>query len=65
MGKDYDMNQLDRIHREYNAARKVIADALREWYGHERRPEARAEELIFRLSEHNPPILLEMEDDLE
>jgi hypothetical protein len=58
-----EMNQLDRIHREWLAARAVIAEALREWGVWD--SENRAEAIIARLTAHNPPILLEMQDDSE
>jgi hypothetical protein len=60
------MNQLDRIAKEWLAARRIIATALGEWYGGS--PEKlnrRAEAIIARLANNEPPILLEMQDEEE
>jgi hypothetical protein len=58
------VNQLDRIAKEWLAAREVIAAALGQWYGGSpERLSARAEAIIARLAAHDPPILLEMEDE--
>jgi hypothetical protein len=57
------MTQLDRIAKEWRAAREVIASALGEWYGGSPdRLQQRAAAIIARLAAHNPPILLEMEE---
>jgi hypothetical protein len=58
------MNQLDRIAKEYLAARRIIATALGEWYGGSpERLNAKAEAIIARLAAHDPPILLDMQDE--
>jgi Zn finger protein HypA/HybF involved in hydrogenase expression len=58
------MSQLDRITKESLAAREIIATAIGEWYGGSpKRLQARAEAIIARLSNHKPPILLEIEDE--
>jgi hypothetical protein len=54
------MNQLDRIAKEWLAARFVISLALSEWGIPQ--ADARAEAIIARLASHDPPILLEMQD---
>ena len=54
------MNQLDRIAKEWLAARDVIANALRDWGVPQ--ADARAEAIIARLAAHKPPILLDMEE---
>ena len=60
------MNQLDRIAKEWLAARQVIATALGEWYGGSpERLQAKADAIIARLAAHDPPILLEMSEVTE
>jgi hypothetical protein len=57
------MTQLDRIAKEWLAARNVIATALGEWYGGSpQMTESRATAIIARLASHDPPILLSMDD---
>ena len=55
------MNQLDMIAREYLEAQRVIETALREWGMS--CPKSRAQDIIARLAEHRPPILLDMQDE--
>jgi len=57
------VNQLDRINREWTAARDVIAECLREWGTTTAASVVRAEAIIARLASHKPPILLEMEEE--
>lgn len=55
------MNRLDRIAKEWIAARDTIADFLFESGMDRERAEILAEAIIARLAAHNPPILLSME----
>jgi len=56
------MNRLDRIAKEYLAAREVIANALQEFGTFSPVARVRAEAILARLAAHDPPILLEMEE---
>ena len=60
------MNQLERIANEWLAAKKIIADALRDFYRRQLfrtgfDSDTMAEAIIARLASHDPPILLQME----
>ena len=54
--------QLKRKAAVWRAARDVIAAALVEWGTTPAAADARAEAIIARLAAHDPPILLEMEE---
>lgn len=54
--------KLDRIAKEWLAARQITADALREWGTTPAAADVRAEAILARLAAHDPPILLEMQE---
>jgi hypothetical protein len=59
------MKSQDRVAHEWLAARRVIAAALDEIMpGDMERAERNASAIIDRLANHDPPILLEMQDVL-
>ena len=64
MNTQQQQRQLKRIATEWLAARDVISNALCEWgMAQAGEAERTAEAIIARLAAHDPPILLEMQDN--